>query len=197
MKPTHITLNQGQIIAFEMPEKPEGYSTDYLLSKYAKLVEAAIKDGVAFKPDDNNVYAVMEYTLESAIEQGKHYPVPEEYEVKIEKKYVDLGSRERLMEYTVLVPKQEKGYPEIDLKPENLTPNLRDSMDQLCGIPTQISKQPTSIEEAAEKLFPFIDNPDMERTNRHIKTQRINWIAGVKSQEAKEYWFEKFKQEKK
>jgi len=148
-------------------------------------------------------------------------------------------------------PKQEpvKGagddYPVIDLKHENLMSNLRDSMDQLCGIPKQESKckeycncareamqeganrdwvdgiqdkcplipkqepvkekfeeqvpligavveikQPTSIEEAADA---YMDSKYPKTYHRGDEWK--GFIAGAKSDAAKEYWYQQFKEQ--
>jgi len=120
-KYTHITFNgAGQIVAFVMPpDKPEPYhhvegQIPYiaLLEDYEHKVKAAIKDGVVFKKCEiftrtENVYLVNDVPM--LIEKGKHYPVPDGYEVKIEKVYEKgVSTRPSVIgKYAILVPKQE------------------------------------------------------------------------------------------
>jgi hypothetical protein len=55
------------------------------------------------------------------------------------------------------------------------------------------------IEQVAEKLYPknpfWIGSGDSSRLYDEFKSQRDSFINGVKSEVAKEYWFEKFKEE--
>jgi hypothetical protein len=101
--------------------------------EFAKLhVEAAITECIESAPSGSSLFKENQKLLlyfldafglnQTKPEKGKLYPVPEGYEIKIEKGYVDLGSRERLKEYAILVPKQEGLYQKYVLHKVDGTP---------------------------------------------------------------------------
>ena len=201
MKPNAIALNKhGKIVALEAPEKSHYIIDDDGLERYKETLKTAIENGVEFKHTEITAMAMGLHDGE--LEQGKLYPVPDGYEIKIKKDYIELE------EYAILVPKQESKCKEycncareaiksganrdwVDgiqdncpLKPKQEPVNAFEYIEFM----KKQYKQPTSIEEAAENYAEGLS----------LKSNVVaDFIAGAKSDAAKEYWFEIFKQEKK
>ncbi len=205
MKPNTIILEDDGLYCFEAPEKPDFQKTfasdntytwnKYLidLKNYHDALEAAKKQKVKFKNFKviknlhvNTIIVVDGY--EMAIEKGKLYPVPDGYEIKIEQPCKDgCESSSYCLDtcaksgYAVLVPKQE---PVV----------IVDSPDRTNLIINPV-QQPASIEEAAGKYANEKWSYDIKLAEH--STSIKDFIAGAKSDAAKEYWFEKFKKEMK
>lgn len=122
MKPNAITLTkEGNLIAFEAPEKPKersDYSEKYKLiaEQYVKDLQAAIDNGVEFNPESATLFKIKTLNeIGQRLEQGKHYPMPDGYEIKKEQNCPNVcdcrdeitGYIKCKSEYAILVPKQE------------------------------------------------------------------------------------------
>lgn len=106
------------------------------------------------------------------IQQLKPYPIPDGYEVKVVND--DRVNPEWYQPYAILVPKEKSNFFKggvTEMTPEAMI---------------HYPPKQQSIEEAAE-AYKKLKLPD-----DHYDA----FIAGAKSQAAKEYWYEQFKQEK-
>jgi hypothetical protein len=140
--------------------------------------------------------------------------VPDGYEIKIETHSIYNGKDNPSIEYAILVPKQ------VDIDPDvkdalnkggywDLIDDIpkQEPVKEMCGSDTcpddgacehcqNPVKQPASIEEAAEKSWNLNHiGPDNNSYNPYA--YKAGFIAGAKSDAAKDYWYEQFKQEKK
>lgn len=154
MTPNTITLKDGKLIAFEAPEKPDYYkvwelnktysTSEFLidLKVYEQALQAAIDNGVEFKPDQ--IETVKKILYQKGVcfimEQGNHYPVPDGYEIKREQSCPNVcdcrddttGHIKCKSEYAILVPKQNvhktcNEWPDCDcgqLEKDNCTKEL-------------------------------------------------------------------------
>ena len=202
MKPTHIVLTDKGIACIVAPEKPEpsylhitsslyintqwyketgGYKDP--MTWYNEKLEAAMKQVVLFKDQ-----LEISWTLGIPMEKGKLYPVPDGYEIKIKngEPCVDLDChvpQDHIHQYAILVPKQVE-YMEAPAEPIVAAIMLERKL-----------KQPTSIDEAAETYAA----KETQYSSMHYEHScfKRGFIAGAKSDAAKEYWYQQFKQETK
>jgi hypothetical protein len=215
MKPNVIILEDDGLYCFEAPEKLE-YLDKYgnpHEEDYNKALEAAKKQKVRFKDQ------VFARSLFNHMEYNKLYPVPDGYEIKIENKEwsekLPSGSFIQYDQYAILVPKKESNCKEycncaeeamkrgasrdwVDgtqdncpLKPKQELVPVVQVMQEIKEAVERITKQPTSIEEAAEsyaiELYPI--NGESKEVVAWIEKQKIliemGFIAGAKSQASK------------
>jgi len=162
-------FHDGRIGCWEMPDEPAMSSEDKgwsdAIIQYNKAIESAKSDAVYFKPHQEVSFLAAGLN-HWQMEEGKPYPVPDGYKIKIEK-----GISQETFEtvgYAILVPK-EKGISDEQVKQEA----------ELSGVLIQ-----QSIEEAA------IDYCSQKYSNNGSGIDWANgkegFIAGAKSQAAKE-----------
>jgi len=217
---------------------------------------------VLFKDHPNVHNQLADLLIEKQYEQGRLYPVPDGYEIKIETYSIYNGKDNPSIEYAILVPKEEimaekfwsnieKSYAHVKQPTIKQPTSIEENKwCDSCGKRTtwingecENYKNKSSIEEAADKSFTnfVLDNhpdpdylfsksledamPEIEKLVNHYIMGKDNksldqasehyyatltrpladekglvetaFVCGATSPEAKEYWFEQFKQEKK
>lgn len=114
MKPNVIELDEKGIFAYEKPDfytiMPKRLMDDFSHMKedriiWNKALEKAKRDRVYFKDHVHVIEIVVKDNL--LLEQGKSYPVPEGYEVKIFKDTVSNEEYTGGEPYAILVPKEK------------------------------------------------------------------------------------------
>jgi hypothetical protein len=220
MKPNAIVITDKGIGCIEAPEPIEGgFTSDYL-----EALEAAMKQVVLFKDQYFTANKLAALLSIDKFKQDKLYPVPDGYEIELEygdgrtfvknPTYPEAFPRVR----AILVPKQDPEHVKDFEKIFPLMPKQEPVKDNgylsecICtGVCLQLTnakckamvKRPTSIEESAEKAFNLeLSKETPQNYNNHLLSTIKHgylkgFIAGVKSDAAKDYWFETFKQEKK
>jgi len=208
MKPNCIILTDKGIGCIEAPEKP-------VMGSYYLALEAALKQVVLFKDHPNVHNQLADLLIEKQYEQGRLYPVPDEYEIKIEIHSIYNGKDNPSIEYAILVPKEEimaekfwsnieKSYAHVKQPTIKQPTSIEENKwCDSCGKRTtwingecENYKPKSSIEEAAEKAIPYHPS-DSTLYQGYRKYEIKGFIAGAKSDAAKEYWYQQFKQEKK
>jgi hypothetical protein len=177
MKLNTITLTkESKLIAFEMPIKIKhdyGASRRWEEESYQKKLQAAIDNGVEFKDEKSIVTIYFAFNKPyDCLRQGKHYPVPDGYEIKTKLDCV-CGfplKHEQCMEkkvceskiVAILVPKQvdlpidmgtTKRPNEVYFEVPKQEPENGKKVMEIMGY----NKQPTSIEETECKQCEYLD----------------------------------------
>lgn len=193
MKPNIIEINEKGIFCYEnnlLEISIEGFK-EPALKMHNENLEAVKRDRVYFKPEHKEeVWKVMYRAglfknLTISEQQGKAYPIPDGYEVKIGKDNCGCNLPDATNDmckypeclYAILVPK--------------------DNTEKLVDAIVLHGKQ-QSIEEGAKIYIGVKPDLTIDEEERYYLSgvkEYDAFIAGAKSDAAKKYWYEQFKQQ--
>jgi len=204
MKPDTIVVTDQGIGCIEAPDSDSFGALEY--REYNKVLEAAMKQAVLFKDHPNVHNQLADLLIEKQYEQGRLYPVPDEYEIKIEIHSIYNGKDNPSIEYAILVPKhvpvlhptmghELNPLTKIEFVPKQ-EPVKKDCsctgpwdcqcqnvIDAYYGVEAeQEEKQPTSIEERNAKIKeyakPLLDGYD-EVADNILQANGLNEFSNL------------------